>query len=82
MCRFGSRAGSVSIPHSRGARRNVSKLAQQVNLAQSEESTAGPTALLAPAGFGVLQVAWSALSPKPSPLVIRVQSQQEKPQWF
>jgi hypothetical protein len=43
---------------------------------------AGPSALLAPAGFGALQAAWSALSEKPSPLVIRVRPLQEKRPWF
>lgn len=77
-----ARAGRVSTPQTRGARRNVSKLAQQVNLYQAPESVAGPGFLSVPAGFGVLEAAWSAVSPRPSPLVIRVKLFQEKAQWF
>ena len=77
-----SRLGRVSVPQTRGARQNVSRLAQQVNLYRAAETVAGPSFLSAPAGFGVLEATWSALSIHPGPLVIRVSPYSERPQWF
>jgi hypothetical protein len=77
-----ARLGRVSTPQVRGARRNVSKLAQQVSLDQAAESAVGPVFLSSPGGFGAIEAAWSALSPRPSPLIIRVRPLAERPQWF
>jgi len=83
-----ARAGGVSPPPGTAPRRAVSGLGAQANAQINSFAGAAPqTALLPglfalPAGFTEVQAAWSALSPAPSPLGIRVEAEKEKREWF
>lgn len=79
-----TRAGGVSLPLAQNVTRNVSnRMAQQVTSSSSAPaSLAAWTLFDQPPGFARVEAGWSALSPSPQPLVIRVQTGKEKAQWF
>jgi hypothetical protein len=83
-----ARAGWVSPPPGTAPRRAVSSLGAQANAQINAFGGGTPqTALLPglfslPAGFIEVQAAWSALSPAPSPLSLRVEAEMEKREWF
>ncbi len=83
-----ARAGGVSPPPGTATRRAVSGLGAQANAQINEFAGGTPQAALLPglfplpAGFLEVQAAWSALSPAPSPLSLRVEAEKEKREWF
>lgn len=83
-----ARAGAVSPPPGTVPRRAVSGLGQQANFqinsfgGSTPQVAEAPGLFMLPAGFTEVHAAWSALSPAPSPLGIRVEAEKEKREWF
>jgi hypothetical protein len=83
-----SRAGSVGAPprhDMRNARRD--RVMSANNIAKQVLALPGTAATLStlfprPPGFAVLQAVWSALSPTPGPLAVRVENDKEDLEWF
>ncbi|MFP5287131.1 MAG: hypothetical protein ACLGI9_15425, partial [Thermoanaerobaculia bacterium] len=83
-----SRAGSIGPPPghaARSARRDevlsANRIAQQVLSIPGAEATAS-NLFPRPPGFHQIQAAWSALSPTPGPLAVRVENDKEDLEWF
>jgi len=84
-----SRTGSVQGPpgdKDRIARRNAilsaNVMAQQVQVGPGAAPAAGFFLFVRPPGFSELQAVWSALSPSPAPLDIRIEAGKEDHEWF
>jgi hypothetical protein len=83
-----SRSGPIGLPPghaARSARRDqvvsANMIAQQVLSLPAGARTASNLFPLPP-GFRLLQAAWSALSPTPGPLAVRVENDKEDVEWF
>ena len=83
-----SRAGSVGLPPghaARSARRDevlsANMIAKQV-LSLPTVAATSSSLFPHPPGFCRLQAVWSALSPTPGPLAIRVENDKEDLEWF
>ena len=85
-----SRTGSVQGPpgdKDRIARRNAilsaNTISQQIQVSPgAAPATGGFFLFVRPPGFSEIQAVWSALSPSPAPLGIRIEVEKEDHEWF
>jgi hypothetical protein len=59
-----------------------SQIARQLFSGRTVQTEAVAALFEQPPGFYAIEAAWSALSAAPAPLVIRVDKQKEKLEWF
>ncbi|HEX5715776.1 MAG TPA: hypothetical protein VF179_06435 [Thermoanaerobaculia bacterium] len=83
-----SRAGSIGTPPGHAARSerrvqilNSNMIAKQV-LSLPDMKAASSSLFPMPPGFCQLQAVWSALSPTPGPLAVRIENDKENLEWF
>lgn len=83
-----SRAGSIGPPPGHAGRTarkdqvlSANRIAQQV-LSLPGATVTASTFFPLPPGFTQLQAAWSALSPTPGPLAVRIEHDKEELKWF
>jgi len=78
-----TRAGGVGQPPRAASRAAANEVAQRVMAAKSSAAPAGVALFFSrPPGFAEILASWSALSNSPAPLVLKVDAEKEKVEWF
>jgi hypothetical protein len=78
-----TRAGGVMQPPRAASRAAANEVAQRVMAAKSSAAPAGVALFFSrPPGFAEVLASWSALSNSPAPLVLKVDAEKEKVEWF